>query len=99
MVEHHPNEVFIHMSATRLWDMVRERVNLEITKQHKMGRINLPCLQPHESVDGLEMFGLSSPAVMQVSVISFTGWTLLPPINRLARISPKAFNSRPFFIP
>ncbi|XP_010935913.1 lysine-specific demethylase JMJ703 [Elaeis guineensis] len=65
-VEHRPSEVFIHMSAARCWDMVRERVNQEIMKQHKVGRIDLPCLQPQESVDGLEMFVLSSPAVMQV---------------------------------
>ncbi|KAI3470687.1 hypothetical protein Pfo_027350 [Paulownia fortunei] len=37
-VEHSPREVFIHVSAGRCWEMVRERVNHEIVKQHKLGR-------------------------------------------------------------
>lgn len=31
-----------------------------------MGRANLPALQPPGSIDGLEMFGLSTPAIVQV---------------------------------
>ena len=46
--------------------MVRERVNQEITKQHKLGRMPLPPLQPPGSLDGMEMFGFSSPTIMQV---------------------------------
>jgi hypothetical protein len=46
--------------------MVRERVNQEITKQHKLGRVNLPPLQPPGSLDGFEMFGFSSPEIVQV---------------------------------
>jgi hypothetical protein len=65
-LEHYPNEVFIHVSAARCWEMVRERVNQEITKQHKTGRTNLPPLQPPGSLDGFEMFGFSSPAIVQV---------------------------------
>ncbi|KAA8539005.1 hypothetical protein F0562_025697 [Nyssa sinensis] len=65
-LEHCPSEVFIHVSATRCWEMVRERVNQEITKQHKLGRMKLPPLQPPGSLDGLEMFGFSSPAIVQV---------------------------------
>ncbi|KAJ6858236.1 lysine-specific demethylase JMJ16 [Populus alba x Populus x berolinensis] len=64
-LEHYPNEVFIHVSAARCWEMVRERVNQEITKQHKTGRTNLPPLQPPGSLDGFEMFGFSSPAIVQ----------------------------------
>ncbi|KAJ4834158.1 hypothetical protein Tsubulata_008141 [Turnera subulata] len=60
-----PSEVFVHVSAGRCWEMVRERVNQEISKQHKMGRMNLPPLQPPGSLDGLEMFGFSSPAIVQ----------------------------------
>ncbi|XP_051121315.1 putative lysine-specific demethylase JMJ16 [Andrographis paniculata] len=65
-VEHCPSEVFIHTSATRCWEMVRERVNNEIAKQHKLGKGKLPPLQPPGSLDGLEMFGFSSPAIVQV---------------------------------
>nr|KJB82295.1 hypothetical protein B456_013G187600 [Gossypium raimondii] len=64
-VEHCPNEVFIHVSATRCWEMVREQVNQEITKQHRLGRTNLPPLQPPGSLDGFEMFGFSSPEIVQ----------------------------------
>ncbi|PPD68251.1 hypothetical protein GOBAR_DD34875 [Gossypium barbadense] len=64
-VEHCPNEVFIHVSATRCWEMVREQVNQEITKQHRLRRTNLPPLQPPGSLDGFEMFGFSSPEIVQ----------------------------------
>ncbi|KAF5746960.1 Transcription factor jumonji family protein / zinc finger family protein isoform 1 [Tripterygium wilfordii] len=60
-----PSEVFIHVSAGRCWEMVRERVNQEITKKHKLGRMELPPLQPPGSLDGFEMFGFSSPAIVQ----------------------------------
>lgn len=65
-LEHCSNEVFVHLSAVRCWDMVRERVNQEITKQHKLGKLKLPPLQPPGSLDGMEMFGFSSPAIIQV---------------------------------
>lgn len=47
--------------------MVRERVNQEITRQHKLGRLNLPPLQPPGSLDGFEMFGFTSPSIVQVN--------------------------------
>ncbi|XP_024990790.1 putative lysine-specific demethylase JMJ16 isoform X1 [Cynara cardunculus var. scolymus] len=59
------NEVFIHLSAAKSWEMVRERVNHEISKQHKLGRLKLPPLQPPGSLDGMEMFGFSSPSILQ----------------------------------
>ncbi|CAK9325920.1 unnamed protein product [Citrullus colocynthis] len=65
VLEHCPSEVFVHVSATRCWELVRERVNQEIAKQHKLGRTNLPPLQPPGSLDGLEMFGFTSPAIVQ----------------------------------
>ncbi|XP_010528755.1 PREDICTED: putative lysine-specific demethylase JMJ16 isoform X2 [Tarenaya hassleriana] len=64
-LESHPSEVFINISATKCWEMVRDRVNQEITKQHKAGKSNLPPLQPPGSLDGFEMFGFSSPAIVQ----------------------------------
>ena len=39
---------------------------MEIRKQLSMGRANLPTLQPPGPVDGLEMFGLLSPVIVQV---------------------------------
>ncbi|XP_073139377.1 putative lysine-specific demethylase JMJ16 [Henckelia pumila] len=64
-LERCPSEIFVHVSASRCWEMVRERVNHEITKQHKLGRQKLPPLQPPGSLDGMEMFGFSSPAIVQ----------------------------------
>ncbi|XP_057961153.1 putative lysine-specific demethylase JMJ16 [Malania oleifera] len=65
-LEECPSEVFIHVSASKCWEMVIDRVNQEITKQHKLGRMKLHPLQPPGSLDGLEMFGFSSPAIMQI---------------------------------
>jgi len=70
-LESNPSEVFVHMSPTRCWEMVRERVNQEITKQHKAGKSDLPPLQPSGSPDGFEMFGYSSPAIVQVNLYKF----------------------------
>ncbi|KAE8678982.1 putative lysine-specific demethylase JMJ16 [Hibiscus syriacus] len=64
-MENFSSEVFIHVSASRCWEMVREKVNHELTKQHRVGRTNLPPLQPPGSLDGLEMFGFSSPEIVQ----------------------------------
>jgi len=57
------------MSATKCWDMVRERVNLEIAKQFKLGRKGLPPLHPAGSLDGFEMFGFSSPEIVKVILL------------------------------
>ncbi|KAL2942708.1 putative lysine-specific demethylase JMJ16 [Bienertia sinuspersici] len=64
-LEHCSNEVFVHISPTKCWEMVRERVNQEITKQHKLGKMKLPPLQPPGSLDGHEMFGFTSPSIVQ----------------------------------
>ncbi|XP_074263741.1 putative lysine-specific demethylase JMJ16 [Silene latifolia] len=60
-----PDVFFVNVSPTKCWEMVRERVNQEITKQHKLGKDKLPPLQPPGSLDGLEMFGFTSPAIVQ----------------------------------
>ncbi|KAM3378275.1 hypothetical protein P3S68_010688 [Capsicum galapagoense] len=65
-LEHCPNEVFAHLSAGKCWDMVRERANQEIANQHKLGKLKLPPLQPPGSVDGMAMFGFTTPAITQV---------------------------------
>ncbi|XP_004302095.1 PREDICTED: putative lysine-specific demethylase JMJ16 [Fragaria vesca subsp. vesca] len=64
-LEECPGEVFVHNSVGRCWDMVRDRVNQEITRHHKLGRSNLPPLQPPGSLDGFEMFGFTSPVIVQ----------------------------------
>ncbi|CAI9301981.1 unnamed protein product [Lactuca saligna] len=68
------SEVFIHLSAVKCWDMVRERINQEILKLHKLGRLKLPPLQPSGSLDGMEMFGFSSPFILQIILnVQFRG--------------------------
>lgn len=64
-LENCPGEVFINVSPTKCWNMVRERLNMEIRRQLSMGRPNLPTLQPPGSIDGLEMFGLLLPATVR----------------------------------
>lgn len=64
-MENNPSEIFAHISASSCWELVRNRVNKEIIKQHKLGRGKLPPLQPPGSLDGMEMFGFSSPAIVQ----------------------------------
>lgn len=70
-LESNPGEVFVHLSPTRCWEMVKDRVNQEISKQHKAGKSDLPPLQPSGSPDGFEMFGYSSPAIVQVNLCKF----------------------------
>lgn len=64
-LEQSPSEIFFNVSANKCWNMVRERVNNEIRRLHNLGRVNLPSLQPPGSVDGLEMFGLTFPTILQ----------------------------------
>ncbi|KAL9235163.1 hypothetical protein vseg_009950 [Gypsophila vaccaria] len=64
--EHSPDEVFVQVSPVRCWETIRERVNQAITRQRKLGETKLPPLQSPGSLDGLEMFGLTSPAIVQV---------------------------------
>ncbi|KAJ8497639.1 hypothetical protein OPV22_008191 [Ensete ventricosum] len=105
VVEQCPSEVFLHVSATKCWDMVRERVNQEIEKQQKMAMLNLPSLQPPGSVDGLEMFGLLSPAVIQVieeldrDHVCTEYWTCKPNASNQSDIAITATEHRPSVLP
>ncbi|XP_008812090.1 lysine-specific demethylase JMJ18-like [Phoenix dactylifera] len=65
-VEENPEVSFMHASATQCWEMVREKLNEEIIRQHDLGKQGLPPLQTPESMDGLEMFGFLSPSIIQV---------------------------------
>ncbi|KAK7344107.1 hypothetical protein VNO77_13382 [Canavalia gladiata] len=87
-LENCPSEVFVHMSAARCWELVRERVNQEITKHHKLGRKGLPPLQPPGSLDGFEMFGFSSPAIVQA----------IEALDR-SRVCNEYWDSRPYSRP
>lgn len=87
-LEQCPKEVFVHVSAARCWEMVRDRVNQEIAKQHKLGRMNLPPLQPPGSLDGFEMFGFSSPEIVQA----------IEAMDR-SRVCTEYWDSRPYSRP
>ncbi|KAJ3672154.1 hypothetical protein LUZ60_006875 [Juncus effusus] len=66
-VEEFREEVFIHTSCIKCWEMVRERVNLEIRRRNMKARTDPTThLLPPGSLDGLEMFGLTSPDVIKV---------------------------------
>ncbi|XP_058101537.1 lysine-specific demethylase JMJ18-like isoform X2 [Magnolia sinica] len=64
-LEESTKEVFINVSVNKCWEMVQERLNQEIVRQHSLGKQCLPPLQPRGSLDGLEMFGFTSPLVIQ----------------------------------
>lgn len=64
-VEEFPKEAFIHVSADKCWEMVQERLNQEIVRQCSLGKEGLPSLQPPGSLNGLQLFGLSSEAIVQ----------------------------------
>ncbi|KAG7967726.1 hypothetical protein I3843_08G114000 [Carya illinoinensis] len=87
-LEQCPKEVFIHISASRCWEMVRDRVNQEITKQHKLGMADLPPLQPPGSLDGFEMFGFTSPQIVQA----------IEAMDR-SRVCTEYWDSRPYSRP
>ncbi|KAH9309626.1 hypothetical protein KI387_037537 [Taxus chinensis] len=60
----HLTEVFMHVSINKCWELVLERLNKEITRQRSIGRESFPCLQPLESLNGLEMFGFTLPSIV-----------------------------------
>ncbi|ERM99257.1 probable lysine-specific demethylase JMJ14 [Amborella trichopoda] len=65
VVEDCPTESFSHSSARDCWELVRERLNQEILRQRSLGKHNVPPLLSPESLDGLEMFGFSSPSIIR----------------------------------
>lgn len=65
IVEGFPTEVFIHVSVDKCWELVQERLNQEIKRQRSLGKQNLPALQPPGCLNGLEMFGFTSPLVIK----------------------------------
>lgn len=58
-------EVFIQDSVYKCWELVQERLNQEIMRQRSLGKQNLPALQPPGSLNGLDMFGFTSPLVIK----------------------------------
>ena len=66
-LEECPNESFMEVSADKCWELVLQRLNQEILKNSELasGDVRLP-----PGVNGLEMFGLSSPAIIQVHLCS-----------------------------
>uniref|UniRef100_A0A1J3FEE0 Putative lysine-specific demethylase JMJ14 n=1 Tax=Noccaea caerulescens TaxID=107243 RepID=A0A1J3FEE0_NOCCA len=65
-LEECPSENFSNVSAEKCWQMVIQRLKLEIIKKCDQPVDSLTSLQPLESINGLEMFGFLSPHVVQV---------------------------------
>ncbi|KAL8508259.1 hypothetical protein ACS0TY_018735 [Phlomoides rotata] len=64
-LEEHPDESFVNVSVEETWEMVRQRLNQEILTQNRSGKQGVPPLQPHSTINGLEMFGFLSPPILQ----------------------------------
>ncbi|KAJ0927447.1 putative chromatin remodeling & transcription regulator FYR family [Helianthus annuus] len=58
-LEEFPDESFVDVSAEKCWKLVLHRLNQEIAKLANR------ALKPLHSINGLEMFGLSSPPIMK----------------------------------
>ncbi|CAA7020889.1 unnamed protein product [Microthlaspi erraticum] len=65
-LEECPSENFSNVSAEKCWQMVIQRLKLEIIKKCDQPVDTLTSLQPLDSINGLEMFGFLSPHVVQV---------------------------------
>ncbi|KAI3680889.1 hypothetical protein L6452_35668 [Arctium lappa] len=61
-LEECPNESFMDVSADKCWELVLQRLNQEMLKGCKLAN---HALKPLQSISGLEMFGLLSPAIIQ----------------------------------
>ncbi|KAF3781372.1 putative lysine-specific demethylase [Nymphaea thermarum] len=64
-VEDNPTEVFMHSSPRKCWDLVCQRLNVEIEKLQGLEVQNLPPLQLPGSLEGLKMFGFSSLQIIE----------------------------------
>ncbi|XP_052202742.1 lysine-specific demethylase JMJ18-like isoform X2 [Diospyros lotus] len=65
-LEECPSESIVSDSAEKCWEMVIQRLNQEIIRRSNLGKQGLLPLLPAESINGLEMFGLLSPPIVQV---------------------------------
>ncbi|XP_024004728.1 probable lysine-specific demethylase JMJ14 isoform X2 [Eutrema salsugineum] len=66
-LEECPGENFSNVSAEKCWEMVIQRLKLEIIKRCGDQPVSsLTSLQPLESINGLAMFGFLSPHVIEV---------------------------------
>ncbi|KAI5054909.1 hypothetical protein GOP47_0030054 [Adiantum capillus-veneris] len=64
-MEDHPNEVFVHGSIDKCWQMVQERVNIVIQLHRSFGKVGLPPLRSPDDIRGLELFGFTSPHIIK----------------------------------
>lgn len=70
-MEDNPNEVFMHGSIDRCWQMVQERINIMIQLHQSLGKMGLPRIRPPEDIRGLELFGFTSPHIIKVCPFFF----------------------------
>ena len=66
--------------------MVKDRANQEIAKQQKLGKPKLPPLDCPRSLDGVEMFGLTSPTIVEVK--NFVGNVITWKCDIVAYLKP-----------
>ncbi|KAL5731560.1 hypothetical protein ACHQM5_004279 [Ranunculus cassubicifolius] len=64
-IESFPYQSFQHISPQGCWELVLQRVNEEITRKKNLGAKKFLSLKPLNNIDGLQMFGLLSPAIVR----------------------------------
>lgn len=63
-LEQVPDVSFTHTSPMSCWNIVRDKVNEQIENLQRIGKCGVPNFLPHDSVNGLEMFGFLSPQII-----------------------------------
>ncbi|KAJ7555191.1 hypothetical protein O6H91_05G025800 [Diphasiastrum complanatum] len=64
-LEGYTSEESISSSVDECWREIQNRLNLEIQQEQNLGRADLADLHPPERLSGCDMFGFSSPSIVQ----------------------------------
>ncbi|PKI37517.1 lysine-specific demethylase JMJ18-like [Punica granatum] len=65
-LEESPAVTFADVSAEKCWDSVVQQLKQEVARQSSLGVQGLPTFDELQTVNGLDMFGFSSPQVIQM---------------------------------
>ncbi|KAK4751196.1 hypothetical protein SAY87_004678 [Trapa incisa] len=65
-LEESPEVSFIDVSAEKCWESVVQQTKQEIARQRSLGVQGLPAFDNLETVNGFDMFGFTSPQIIQV---------------------------------
>lgn len=75
-VEDRPEESFVYTSVGECWEAVLDMLKQKIRRRRHLDELDPPPIKVPKSLDGLQMFGLRSPPIIQVHFywIQIFGW-------------------------